>query len=133
VALLSNPAQPADPKTKKAEREGKHRLPNLRSAPLYFFAQVSYAWRKEKSMEMRYTYETDGKFLVGYLDEYPEHPTQAFSIEELEENLKDIFALIQDGTLEAKNTAYYNWHEQTRIFKQIIRKRHFFFLSWHKA
>jgi predicted RNase H-like HicB family nuclease len=53
-------------------------------------------------MEMRYTYETDGKFLVGYLDEYPEHPTQAFSIEELEENLKDIFALIQDGTLEAK-------------------------------
>jgi predicted RNase H-like HicB family nuclease len=53
-------------------------------------------------MEMRYTYETDGKFLVGYLDEYPEHPTQAFSTEELEENLKDIFALIRDGTLEAK-------------------------------
>ncbi|MDR1256510.1 MAG: hypothetical protein LBJ86_02045 [Spirochaetaceae bacterium] len=53
-------------------------------------------------MEMRYTYEADGKFLVGYLDEYPEHPTQAFSIDELEENLRDILALIQDGTLEVK-------------------------------
>jgi predicted RNase H-like HicB family nuclease len=53
-------------------------------------------------MEMKYTYEADGKFLVGHLEEYPEHPTQAFSVEELEENLKDIFALIQDGTLEVK-------------------------------
>jgi predicted RNase H-like HicB family nuclease len=83
------------PKQKRRNRETPSR-------PLYFFSQVSYAWQKEKPMEMRYTYETDGKFLVGYLDEYPEHPTQAFSIEELEENLKDIFALIQDGTLEAK-------------------------------
>jgi hypothetical protein len=53
-------------------------------------------------MEMRYTYEVDGKFLVGYLDEYPEHPTQAFSVEELEENLRDIFDLIRNGTLEVK-------------------------------
>jgi predicted RNase H-like HicB family nuclease len=53
-------------------------------------------------MELRYTYEADGKFFVGYLDDYPEHPTQAFSVEELEENLRDIFDLIQDGTLEAK-------------------------------
>jgi predicted RNase H-like HicB family nuclease len=48
-------------------------------------------------MEMKCTYEADGKFLVGHLEEYPEHPTQAFSVEELEENLKDIFALIQNG------------------------------------
>ena len=53
-------------------------------------------------MELRYTYEVDGKFFVGYLDEYPEHPTQAFSIEELEKNLADIFDLIQNGTLAEK-------------------------------
>jgi predicted RNase H-like HicB family nuclease len=53
-------------------------------------------------MKLKYTYETDGKFLVGYLDDYPEHPTQAFSIEELEENLKDIYRMLRDGTLETK-------------------------------
>jgi hypothetical protein len=53
-------------------------------------------------MELKYTYEVDGKFLVGYLDDYPEHPTQAFSVEELEVNLRDIYGLIQNGTLEAK-------------------------------
>jgi predicted RNase H-like HicB family nuclease len=51
-------------------------------------------------MEIRYTYKQDGKFLIGHINEYPEYPTQAFSIEELEENLKDIYGMIQDGTLE---------------------------------
>lgn len=53
-------------------------------------------------MELKYTYKLDGKFFVGYLDDYTEHPTQAFSIEELEENLKDIYRMILDGTLEVK-------------------------------
>jgi predicted RNase H-like HicB family nuclease len=54
-------------------------------------------------MEIRYTYKQDGKFLIGHINEYPEYPTQAFSIEELEENLQDIFGMIQDGTLEVYN------------------------------
>jgi len=55
-------------------------------------------------MEIRYTYKQDGKFLIGHIDEYPEYPTQAFSIEELEENLQDIYGMIQDGTLDVYNS-----------------------------
>ena len=32
-----------------------------------------------------------------------EYPTQAFSVKELEENLQDIYEMINDGTLEAHN------------------------------
>ena len=35
-------------------------------------------------------------------DEYSEYPTQAFSVKELEENLQDIYEMINDGTLEEK-------------------------------
>jgi len=54
-------------------------------------------------MEIRYTYKQDGKFLIGHINEYPEYPTQAYSLEELESNLQDIFGMIHDGTLEIYN------------------------------
>jgi len=54
-------------------------------------------------MQVKYTYKQDGKFLIGHIDEYPEYPTQAFSVKELEENLQDIYEMINDGTLEAHN------------------------------
>jgi len=54
-------------------------------------------------MQIRYTYKQDGKFLIGHIDEYPEYPTQAFSIDELEANLQDIYEMINKGTLEAHN------------------------------
>ena len=54
-------------------------------------------------MQIKYTYKEDGKFLIGHIDEYPEYPTQAFSIEELELNLRDIYEMINNGTLEAHN------------------------------
>jgi len=54
-------------------------------------------------MQIRYTYKEDGKFLIGHIDEYPEYPTQAFSIEELELNLRDIYEMINNGTLEVHN------------------------------
>jgi hypothetical protein len=53
-------------------------------------------------MNLNYTYEQDGKFFIGWFDNHPEHPTQAFSISGLEDNLRDIFTLIQEGTLEVK-------------------------------
>jgi hypothetical protein len=55
------------------------------------------------NMEIRYTYKQDGKFLIGHINEYPEYPTQAFSIDELEANLLDIYEMIQDGELEIYN------------------------------
>jgi hypothetical protein len=54
-------------------------------------------------MQIKYTYKQDGKFLIGHIDEYPEYPTQAFSIGELEANLQDIYEMINDGTLEVHN------------------------------
>ena len=49
-------------------------------------------------MQIGYTYKQDGKFLIGHMDEYPEYPTQAFSIDELEANLQDIYEMINNGT-----------------------------------
>jgi hypothetical protein len=55
---------------------------------------------------LKYTYEREGEFFVGHLDKYPEHPTQGYSLQELETNLLDIYSLIRDGTLEAKKHGY---------------------------
>jgi len=51
-------------------------------------------------MNLRYTYEMDGDFYVGYLDDYPEYPTQGETLKDFEENLMDIYELIQDGILD---------------------------------
>jgi len=56
-------------------------------------------------MELKYTYEMDGSFYVGYLDDYPEHPTQGETLKDFEENLLDIYNLINDGTLQARKPA----------------------------
>lgn len=37
---------------------------------------------------------------MGWLEDYPEHPTQGLDIKDLEEHLLEIYAWIQDGTLE---------------------------------
>lgn len=50
-------------------------------------------------MDLKYTYEPDGKFFMGYLDDYPQYPTQGETIEDLEKGLKEIYAWIMDGTL----------------------------------
>ena len=56
-------------------------------------------------MDLRYRYEQDGQFLMGWLEDYPEHPTQGLAIKDLEEHLLEIYAWIQDGTL--KVTRHY--------------------------
>jgi hypothetical protein len=53
-------------------------------------------------MEMKYRYTQGEKYLVGYLEDYPEHPTQGLDVEELERNLIEIYGWIQDGTLAPK-------------------------------
>jgi len=53
-------------------------------------------------VKLRYTYEMDGNFFVGYLDDYPEYPTQGEDLKDFEENLLDIYEMIQDGTLDVR-------------------------------
>jgi hypothetical protein len=47
-------------------------------------------------------YEQDGKFLFGWLDDYPEYPTQGTDIKDLENHLLEIYSWIKDGTLEVR-------------------------------
>lgn len=39
---------------------------------------------------LEFTYWQDGEFYLGYLNDYPEYETQAYSKDELVENLKDL-------------------------------------------
>ena len=55
----------------------------------------------ESKIRLRYTFEMDGDFFVGYLDDYPEYPTQGENLKDFEENLLDIYEMIQNGTLDA--------------------------------
>lgn len=41
--------------------------------------------------ELKFKYWKDGNVWVGYLDIYPDYRTQGESVEELEENLKEIY------------------------------------------
>ena len=53
-------------------------------------------------MKLSYTYEMDGTFFVGHLDDYPEYPTQGEDLQDFEENLLDIYRMIQAGELDAR-------------------------------
>ena len=46
---------------------------------------------------LKYTFWKDGEFFLGYLNEYPDYQTQAYSKEELLENLKDLLADLESG------------------------------------
>ena len=47
---------------------------------------------------IKYTYWQDGEMWLGYLEEYPDYMTQGENMEELQENLKDIYKeLISDN------------------------------------
>jgi len=48
---------------------------------------------------MRYIYWQDEGMWLGYLEEYPDYMTQGESIEELQDNLKDIYKELTSGTI----------------------------------
>jgi len=45
----------------------------------------------------RYVYWQDGDQWVGYLEEYPDYLTQGETLEDLQENLKDLFRDLTSG------------------------------------
>lgn len=49
--------------------------------------------------KMRYIYWQDDDMWLGYLEEYPDYMTQGETIEELEENLRDIYTELHSGTI----------------------------------
>ena len=51
-------------------------------------------WKKKN-----YTYWQDENMWLGYLDDYPDYMTQGTSIEELQENLLDIYKELTSGNI----------------------------------
>jgi len=48
---------------------------------------------------LKYTYWQDGEMWLGYLEEYPDYMTQGENMEELLENLKDIYQELSSGAI----------------------------------
>ncbi|HOC30354.1 MAG TPA: type II toxin-antitoxin system HicB family antitoxin [Treponemataceae bacterium] len=48
---------------------------------------------------LAYTWWKDEDFYLGYLNEYPEYETQGVSLEELQNNLREIYSDIDSGTI----------------------------------
>ena len=48
---------------------------------------------------LKYTFWQDGKFFLGYLNDYPDYQTQAYSKEELIDNLKDLLTDLESGDI----------------------------------
>lgn len=46
-------------------------------------------------MTISYTYWKDGDYYIGYLNQYPDYETEGFTLDELKENLIDIYKDIQ--------------------------------------
>ncbi len=46
---------------------------------------------------IKYTFWQDGEFFIGFLNDYPDYETQAYSKEELIENLKDLLKEFESG------------------------------------
>ena len=44
---------------------------------------------------LKYTFWQDGEFFLGYLNDHPDYRTQAYSQDELLENLKDLLRDIE--------------------------------------
>lgn len=49
--------------------------------------------------KIKFVYWEDGKYWLGYLEEYPDYLTQAESLDELKENLLDLFKDLSSGEI----------------------------------
>jgi len=65
----------------------------LRSAP-------SHPARAE-TLTLRYVYWRDGKFWLGYLEEFPDYMTQGESRADLQEHLRDLYRELTSGHIPA--------------------------------
>jgi len=50
---------------------------------------------------LRYSYWQDGDMWLGYLEEFPDYMTQGETLEELQDNLKDIYQEVTSGNIPA--------------------------------
>jgi len=53
-------------------------------------------------LELQYTYWRDGKFFVGFLNDYPDSSTQGLSLAELKEALAEVYEIKQEEKMRRK-------------------------------
>lgn len=51
--------------------------------------------------EKNFVYVQDGDLWIGWLEEFPDYRTQGHSLDELKENLKDIYEELTSGRIPA--------------------------------
>jgi len=49
--------------------------------------------------KVKFVYWQDGEWWLGYLEEYPDYVTQGESLEELKENLRDLYRDLSSGCI----------------------------------
>jgi predicted RNase H-like HicB family nuclease len=69
---------------------------------LVLFDLLQYIITKGVIMELSYSWWKEDNFYLGYIDEYPQYPTQGEDLEDLEKGLVEIYNWIKDGTLKIK-------------------------------
>jgi len=52
-----------------------------------------------KNGNIKYIYWQDSEYWLGYIEMYPDYMTQGKSLEELKENLKDIYLDLTEGKI----------------------------------
>jgi hypothetical protein len=52
-------------------------------------------------MKIKYRYWQEGDFWLGHIEDYPDYMTQGETLEELKENLKDIYRDLKSGKIPA--------------------------------
>ncbi len=52
--------------------------------------------------KLKITYWQDGNFWIGFINDYPEYVTQGLTLDELIENLKDIYHDISNDLIPGK-------------------------------
>lgn len=55
--------------------------------------------KESQKMKMKFTYWQDEEMFLGYLEEFPDYMTQGESMDELQENLKDIYYELTSGNI----------------------------------
>jgi hypothetical protein len=77
------------------EKAHRHVLSKMQNANIR-----TRSWERNKIMQtIKYIYWQEEDMWLGYLEEYPDYWTQGGTIEELEENLRDIYRELASGSI----------------------------------
>jgi len=66
---------------------------------VFQFFLLYYLFKEAEMDKRKYVYWKDEDFWIGYLEEFPDYHSQGETLEELKENLRDIYSELTSGTI----------------------------------